>query len=64
MDGTSRVTGDCHARFCERLGVKVPGATRRRSVMAVPTATAYQPLAIALLRGAFAVTEVAMDGSR
>jgi hypothetical protein len=28
MDGTSRVTGDCHARFCERLGVKFPGATR------------------------------------
>jgi len=27
--GTSRVTGDCHARFCERLGVKFPGATRR-----------------------------------
>jgi hypothetical protein len=24
MDGTSRVTGDCHARFCERLGVKLP----------------------------------------
>src|SRR6266853_4611009 len=24
MDGTSRVTGDCHARFCERLGVKFP----------------------------------------
>ena len=39
MDGTSRVTGDCHARFCERLGVKFPGATRRRSVMVVPTAT-------------------------
>ncbi len=30
MDGTSRVTGDCHARFCERLGVKLPGPTRRR----------------------------------
>jgi len=30
MDGTSRVTGGCHARFCERLGVKYPGATRRR----------------------------------
>jgi hypothetical protein len=29
MDGTSRVTGDCHARICERLGVKLPGATRR-----------------------------------
>ena len=28
MDGTSRVTGDCHARFCERLGVRFPGATR------------------------------------
>jgi hypothetical protein len=39
MDGTSRVTGDCHARFCERLGVKFPGATRRRSAMVVPTAT-------------------------
>ena len=39
MDGTSRVTGDCHARFCERLGVKFPGATRRRSAMIVPTAT-------------------------
>jgi hypothetical protein len=39
MDGTSRVTGDSHARFCERLGVKFPGATRRRSVTDVPTAT-------------------------
>ncbi len=33
MDGTSRVTGDCHARFCERLGVKFPGATRLVSRM-------------------------------
>jgi len=39
MDGTSRVTGDSHARFCERLGVKFPGPTRRRAAMAVPTAT-------------------------
>jgi hypothetical protein len=39
MDGTSRVTGDSHARFCERLGVKFPGPTRRWSAMAVPTAT-------------------------
>ncbi len=30
MGGTSRVTGDCQARFCERLGVKFPGATRPR----------------------------------
>src|SRR5215472_479052 len=39
LDGTSRVTGDCHARICERLGVKSPGATRRRPAMVVPTAT-------------------------
>src|SRR5262252_8824167 len=39
LDGTSRVTGDCQARICERLGVKLPGATRRRSAMIVPTAT-------------------------
>ena len=39
MDGTSRVTGDCHARFCERLGVKLPGPTRRRRETVVPTAT-------------------------
>jgi len=40
--GTSRVTGDCHARFCERLGVKFPGPTRRQRVTAVPTATSRQ----------------------
>ena len=39
MDGTSRVTGDSHARFCERLGVKSPGPTRRHRVTGVPTAT-------------------------
>ena len=38
-DGTSRVTGDGHARICERLGVKFPGATRRRWATGVPTAT-------------------------
>src|SRR6266542_2397933 len=42
-DGTSRVTGDSHARFCERLGVKFPGPTRRRSAMVVPTATYIIP---------------------
>src|ERR1035438_6190474 len=39
VDGTSRVTGDCHARFCERLGVKFPGATRRCWETSIPTAT-------------------------
>jgi hypothetical protein len=26
LDG-SRMTRECHVRFCERLGVKLPGAT-------------------------------------
>jgi len=39
MDGTSRVTGDSHARFCERLGGKFPGPTRRQPAMIVTTAT-------------------------
>jgi hypothetical protein len=38
VDGTSRVIGDNHARFCERLGVKFPGPTRRRRAIGVPTA--------------------------
>ena len=29
MGGTSRVSREAHARICERLGVKVPGATHR-----------------------------------
>ena len=28
MAGKSRVSREAHARFCERLGVKFPGATR------------------------------------
>jgi hypothetical protein len=28
LSGTSRVTGDSPARFCEGLGVKFPGPTR------------------------------------
>ena len=28
LSGTSRVTGDSQARFCEGLGVKFPGPTR------------------------------------
>src|ERR1700682_3128767 len=48
MDGTSRVTGDRHARVCERLGVKFPGATRRRPAMVVPTATSHHVIASGL----------------
>src|SRR5438128_11326649 len=39
MDGTSRVTGDRHARFREGLGVKFPGPTRRCEETCIPTAT-------------------------
>ena len=28
MDDTSRVSREAQARFCERLGVRFPGATR------------------------------------
>jgi len=28
LDCTSRMTGDCHVRFCEGLGVRFPRATR------------------------------------
>ena len=30
IDGTSGVTGDCHAPFCGSPGVRFPRATRRR----------------------------------
>ena len=36
VGGTSRMTGDCHVRFCEKLGVKFPGLTRRFSLAALP----------------------------
>ena len=40
-DGTSRVTGDSHARICERLGVKFPGPTRRCPRIAQQIALAF-----------------------
>src|ERR1022692_608092 len=39
MNGTSRVNREIYARFCERLGVKFPGPTRRYWVTSIPTAT-------------------------
>src|ERR1700680_3622504 len=38
MDGTSRVNREIYARFCERLGVKFPGPTRRCWATGIPTA--------------------------
>src|SRR5215472_15100493 len=47
LDGTSRVNRGVYARFCERLGVKFPWPTRRRSAMVVPTATGLpEPLVL------------------
>src|SRR5215469_5495044 len=46
MDGTSRVTGDSHARICERLGVKIPGATRRAISDGRPYRDTWRPAAI------------------
>jgi hypothetical protein len=31
LGGTSRMNREVHVRICERLGVKFPGATRRRA---------------------------------
>jgi hypothetical protein len=31
-DDTSRMTRECHVRFCQRLGVKFPGPTRQKRV--------------------------------
>src|SRR5271166_1305809 len=31
LSGTSRMRRESHVRICERLGVKVPGPTRRQS---------------------------------
>src|ERR1039457_5558419 len=39
MNGTSRVNREIYARFCERLGVKFPGPTRRYRATDIPTAT-------------------------
>ena len=39
MNGTSRVSREAQARICERLGVRLPGATRPRG----ETPWAYSP---------------------
>lgn len=46
LNGTSRVNREVYARFCERLGVKLPGPTRRRSVIVVPTASKLNPITL------------------
>jgi hypothetical protein len=33
LGGTSRISREAYLRFCERLGVRVPGPTRRRETV-------------------------------
>ena len=37
MGGTSRISREAYVRFCERLGVKFPGPTRRVILRDDPT---------------------------
>jgi hypothetical protein len=41
LNGTNRVTGDCHARICERLGVIVHVPHPRALFLIVRAATAH-----------------------
>src|SRR5437773_5574630 len=52
MGGTSRVSREAQARFCERLRVKFPGATRRvrRGPWLSLTLLLYRPPNEALIR--------------
>jgi hypothetical protein len=49
-DGTSRVTGDCHARICEELGVKSPGLTLKHAVEQTVVVTEEAPIVNACKR--------------
>ena len=48
------MTGDCHVRFCERLGVKFPGATRlrEREILQAPE---HRPAALVEVQGQFII---------
>jgi hypothetical protein len=49
--GTSRMTRECHVRFCERLGVQFSGPTRQsRSFKSRVCMTALLPKAEVLFR--------------
>src|SRR5882757_6203080 len=43
MGGTSRISREAYVRFCERLGVKFPGPTRRWETGRPPVSTSAQP---------------------
>ena len=42
--GTSRMTRECHVRFCERLGVQFPGPTRHPRRIGTPATVVACPL--------------------
>ena len=43
MGGTSRISREAYVRFCERLGVKSPGPTRRRETGRLPVGSDHAP---------------------
>ena len=43
LNGTSRVNREIYARFCERLGVKFPGPTRRWETGRRPNVSTPRP---------------------
>ena len=51
MNGTSRVSREAQARICERLGVQLPGATRREGE--IPSR--YRPSSEILLRSRYQI---------
>ena len=56
MGGTSRISREAYVRFCERLGVKFPGPTRRR-FSSTALSSMLETDAPASLRG-FAIAEL------
>jgi hypothetical protein len=57
LNGTSRVNREIYARFCERLGVKFPGPTRRTGHLVLHACKRYPQLqgAVLDLPGAIAI---------
>jgi hypothetical protein len=55
------MTGDCHVRFCERLGVKLPRPTDLAHVKLLSRLSRCPPIAGALSIGLASVARTASD---
>ena len=56
--GTSRMTRECHVRFCEGLGVKFPGPTRQTATSRHHPATSALPPITGIRHGGRHVSKV------